>query len=141
MTMTESAHPLRPLTDAQCWEAVVNTTIGRLAVINGNRPDIFPVNYLVDDGNIVVRTAEGTKLAAAIATGLVAFEIDHTDAATSTGWSVVIHGEAREPRAVEAVMHAEELDLHPWAGADGKHRYIEIVPTQIIGRAIGEPDS
>ena len=62
--MTESDHGLRVLTDEECWAHIRSRTIGRLAVVNGNQPDIFPVNYVVDADKIVVRTAEGTKLAA-----------------------------------------------------------------------------
>ena len=137
--MTEIDHGLRVLSDAECWAHIRSRTIGRLAVVNGNRPDIFPVNYMVDDDKIVVRTAEGTKLAAAIATGTVAFEIDDIDESAKAAWSVVVHGDAREPRTVEEVLHDHALELEPWARAGDKLRFIEISPTQITGRAI--PDA
>jgi nitroimidazol reductase NimA-like FMN-containing flavoprotein (pyridoxamine 5'-phosphate oxidase superfamily) len=54
--------------------------VGRLAVVAGDQPEIFPVNYL-DHGSIVFRTGEGTKLAIAIGR-LVAFEVDGYDAAS-----------------------------------------------------------
>ena len=34
----------------------------------------------------------------------------------------------------------QELDLRPWAGTDGKGRFIEIVPTRVSGRRLGAPD-
>ena len=46
-----------------------------------NQPDIFPINYVVDHGAVVFRTAEGTKLAAAVLGQGVAFEIDGYEAA------------------------------------------------------------
>jgi uncharacterized protein len=45
---------------------------------------------------VVFRTGEGTKLDAAIVGSRVAFEVDETDAAARTGWSVVVRGEAVE---------------------------------------------
>lgn len=134
------AVPLTELTTTESWEHLRAGTIGRLAVNNGNQPDVFPVNYVVDNDRIVIRTAEGTKLAAAIASGDVAFEIDRFDEVTHTGWSVVVHGIAQEPRALASVMHDQELDLRPWAGTDGKGRFIEIVPTRISGRQLGASD-
>ncbi|MEM9464835.1 MAG: pyridoxamine 5'-phosphate oxidase family protein [Actinomycetota bacterium] len=133
-------HPLTELSTTECWDLLRQTTIGRLAVNNGNQPDVFPVNYVVDSDRVVIRTAEGAKLAAAIASGDVAFEIDEFDTASRSGWSVVLHGLAHEPKALAAVMHDQALDLRPWAGSEGKHRFIEIVPTRISGRRLGAPD-
>ena len=45
---------------------------------------------------VVFRTDEGTKLDAAARGSGVAFEIDGTDEAARTGWSVVVRGEATE---------------------------------------------
>lgn len=128
------------LSTEECWARLRAAGIGRLAVNNGHQPDIFPVNFLVDDDRIVIRTAEGTKLAAAIASGRVAFEIDDIDLAANRAWSVVVHGVTQEPRSTASVMHDEELSLHPLAGDEGKERYIEIVPTRITGRTIGEAE-
>ena len=49
-----------------CWELLRANEVGRLAVSITDHPDIFPVNYVVDRGSVVFRTAEGTKLAAAV---------------------------------------------------------------------------
>lgn len=53
------------LTDDECWELLRTATVGRLAVDVGGRPDIYPINFVIDDGTIVFRTGAGTKLAAA----------------------------------------------------------------------------
>ena len=49
------------LTDAQCWDLLGANQIGRLAVVVAGRPDIFPVNYVVNEGEIYFRTGEGSK--------------------------------------------------------------------------------
>ena len=136
MAETSNTHPLTNLSEQECWERLRADRVGRLVVAVGSQPDIFPVNYIVEDGEIIVRTAEGTKLAAAIMGGRVAFEIDAFDADRHTGWSVVVHGTAREADNLLDVMHDEEVDTEPWA--DGaKLRVVHITPDQVTGRSIG----
>ena len=130
-----SYRPLHALSPDVCWERLAAHTVGRLVVAVGSQPDIFPVNYRLDDGEIVVRTAEGTKLSAAIMGGRVAFEIDELDPVTQTGWSVVAHGTARETSALLDTMHDHEIDTDSWA--DGtKDRVIRITPSHVTGRSI-----
>jgi hypothetical protein len=47
-----------------CLGLLRTSEVGRLAVSITDHPDIFPINYTVDRGTVVFRTAEGTKLAA-----------------------------------------------------------------------------
>ena len=81
-----------------CWELLRATEVGRLAVSITDHPDIFPVNYVVDHGTVVFRTAEGTKLAASVLGRAVAFEIDGYDPEHGDAWSVVIKGQATRDR-------------------------------------------
>lgn len=133
---TTTAHSLVPLSEEECWRLLGNSGVGRLVVVVGHQPDIFPVNYIVDDAQtIVIRSAEGTKLAAALMGQLVAFEIDAFDEDYHAGWSVVVHGTASEDRTLPGVMHDEELGLETWA--DGKKsRYIHIKANTITGRRL-----
>jgi nitroimidazol reductase NimA-like FMN-containing flavoprotein (pyridoxamine 5'-phosphate oxidase superfamily) len=133
MAETTAIHTLEPLDEAACWELLAARVVGRLVVAVGSQPDIFPVNYVIDDGAIVIRTAEGTKLAAALMGQLVAFEIDHIDEQHRLGWSVVVHGEARESRTLPDSMRDQELPVEPWADGE-KLRYIRITPRRISGR-------
>jgi nitroimidazol reductase NimA-like FMN-containing flavoprotein (pyridoxamine 5'-phosphate oxidase superfamily) len=123
------------LSPDQCWELLGRKTVGRLAVSITNHPDIFPVNYRVSDEKIVIKTAEGQKLAAAVLGTSVAFEVDALDDATKTGWSIVVKGTAEEPRRLEDYLSAEDLGIEPWAQGD-KNRYIVIVPSRVTGREI-----
>jgi nitroimidazol reductase NimA-like FMN-containing flavoprotein (pyridoxamine 5'-phosphate oxidase superfamily) len=119
----------------RCWELLGQKTVGRLAVSITNHPDIFPVNYRVSGEKIVIKTAEGQKLAAAVLGTSVAFEVDALDDATRTGWSIVVKGTAEEPRRLEDYLSAEDLDIEPWAQGN-KSRYIVIVPSRVTGREI-----
>jgi uncharacterized protein len=121
------------LNDQQCWELLVANQIGRLAVVVAGRPDIFPVNYLVHEGEIYFKTAEGSKLASVMAHREVAFEIDGYDEVTNEAWSVVLIGMARVLSHDDEVEAAETLPLFPWNLAP-KHRYVAIEATDLSGR-------
>ena len=58
---TDPRTGLVELSTAECWELLEANGTGRVAVSVGTTPDIFPVSYLVRDGEIVIRTEAGTK--------------------------------------------------------------------------------
>jgi uncharacterized protein len=59
-------------------------------------PAVELVNFTVNAGDIMIRTAPGGKLLAAIRGAVVAFEADDFDPATCSGWSVTAVGHARD---------------------------------------------
>ena len=122
-----------------CWELLRSCDVGRLAVAFGDQPDIFPVNFVVDHGTIVFRTAEGTKLAAAVLGRGVAFEVDGYDADAGEAWSVVAKGRATEIERMQDVFEALDLPLFPWHAAP-KHRFVRIEPVEITGRTFDVVD-
>lgn len=121
----------------ECWELLRSHEVGRLAVAINNHPDIFPINYVVDHGTIVFRTAEGTKLAASVLGPAVAFEIDGEG--DGEAWSVVIKGRAVEIERMEELFDAAELPLYPWHLAP-KHRFVRISADEVTGRRFGIAD-
>ncbi len=135
MEHTELYAGLEALTTAECWERLASCQVGRLAVAIAGQPDIFPVNYALDDETIVIRTAPGTKLAAAILGRGVAFEIDDLDPDERLGWSVVVKGEATEVRDLDDLVAVGDLGIETWAEGD-RERYLRIVPTSVTGRRI-----
>src|SRR5579864_5006638 len=60
---------------AECWQLLGTQAVGRVAVIVGHYPLVFPVNYAVDDKAILYRTGTGTKLQS-IHRSNVTFEVD-----------------------------------------------------------------
>jgi nitroimidazol reductase NimA-like FMN-containing flavoprotein (pyridoxamine 5'-phosphate oxidase superfamily) len=116
-----------------CLELLRSHEVGRLAVSITDLPDIFPINYVLDRGTVVFRTAEGTKLAAAIFGRGVAFEIDGYDAEAGDAWSVVVKGYAVEIEHLQQYFDALDLPLFPWH-AGPKHRFVRIEPVVITGR-------
>lgn len=112
------ARPARvvKLTASEALALAREGVVGRLAVTIEGQPEIFPVNYVIDHGSVVFRTARGTKLAGCDGR-LVAFEIDEYDEATGKAWSVVIKGTAREINRLQEVVDALELPLDAWYAA------------------------
>ena len=88
-----SDRKLEQMTREECLGKLAAGSVGRLAVVDGDAPDMLPVNYAYTDDGIVVHTDPGTKLEAG-SRAKVAFEIDEIDEAERTGWSVVVRGHA-----------------------------------------------
>ncbi len=122
------------LPDHTCWELLRQTTVGRLAVVADGAPDLFPVNYVVDHGTVIFRTASGTKLAAA-KTRPVAFEADGYDTADGTAWSVVLKGVAERILELSESISAMALPLTPWHDGN-KPWFVRIVPSVVSGRRL-----
>lgn len=83
------------LSEHECARLLQTQNIGRIALVVDGRPEIFPVNYVFDDGVVVFRTSTGLKLERGPYTP-AAFEVDHFDSANRVAWSVVVHGTAQD---------------------------------------------
>jgi nitroimidazol reductase NimA-like FMN-containing flavoprotein (pyridoxamine 5'-phosphate oxidase superfamily) len=125
--------PIETLSPDECWALLRGSEVGRLAIAVMNRPDIFPINYVVDHGNVVFRTAEGTKLAGAVLGTAVAFEVDGYDPKGGEAWSVVLKGRAVELTKLLDVIEATDLPLFPWHTSP-KPRFVRIEPESVTGR-------
>lgn len=125
---------LEVLDRAECLRLVAASTLGRLALSSGALPLILPVNFLLDRDRIIVRTSPGSKLDAAVANAVVAFEVDDIDALSHSGWSVSITGLAREVTDPADVAHIAALPLAHWSHADG--HVIAISTDLVSGRRL-----
>jgi uncharacterized protein len=137
--MTDS-HGVTELAEHTCWMLLRSVEVGRLAVSGDEGPDIFPINFLVDHGTIVFRTAQGSKLSAALSGPVVAFEADGYDAGANEAWSVVLKGHAEEIKNLHERIESMELPLSPWHAAS-KPCFVRIVPDTISGRRFTVVDS
>jgi len=111
--------------------------VGRLVVVDGGRPLIFPVNYALDGEAPVFRTASGTKLWASTHSP-VAFEVDCLDKKTKSGWSVVVNGIAQEVTPFDRTdlqYRVAGLPMEPWAPGE-KPSFVRIEPRVITGRRL-----
>jgi nitroimidazol reductase NimA-like FMN-containing flavoprotein (pyridoxamine 5'-phosphate oxidase superfamily) len=129
-----SLPPGTEVLDAEaCWAMLHDADVGRLAVDNGGRPDIFPINFVIDNQSIVFRTGPGTKLAASALLHHVAFEIDGYEPENRVAWSVVVKGRANQIERMQDVYDADDLPLFPWVASD-KPDFVRITADEVTGR-------
>lgn len=123
----------------QCWSLLRQAAVGRLAIGEAGDIDIFPINYAVDSGTIVFRTAPGAKLTRVSADPAVTFEADAVDADHRTAWSVVVKGTARQIRSTDELTDTMGLPLYPYEESP-KGVFLRIEPTAISGRRFAITD-
>ena len=119
------------LTLEECWEMLRDEEFGRLAYRLVDEVHITPINYAVQEGSLLFRTAEGNKLLAVVMGSEVAFEIDRYDEESAR--SVVVRGTARLLPEDEA-HRADNVPLRPWT-TTLKYNVVEIQPKIVSGRA------
>jgi hypothetical protein len=115
------AHPARVLlpvdTPAHALRLLGSIWLGRIVFSFDALPTIRPVDHVVADGCVIVRTDADTALANTLrrsgAEGMiVAYEADNIDLRTHTGWSVIVTGRADlvtdpvELRRYRAILHS-----------------------------------
>jgi hypothetical protein len=125
------------ISQEECLHLLDLSRVGRIGVSVHALPVVLPVNYVMHDGAVVFRVGPGTKLAAATAGTVVAFEVDHHDPNGSLGWSVLVQGRAEEIFDPEELAQAERFSLHSWALNGSADHYVRIRPTMIAGRRFG----
>jgi nitroimidazol reductase NimA-like FMN-containing flavoprotein (pyridoxamine 5'-phosphate oxidase superfamily) len=132
---------IEELDEDQCLALITPGGVGRIAYASRFGPAVLPVNYAVQDGAIVFRTAEHGPLDEDLRTGItdadyrVAFEIDSIDLAGKQGWSVLIQGPAHHVTGAgqDAVRGA---GVESWAPGD-RELFVRITPNRITGRRVG----
>lgn len=126
---------MNELTRTECFQLLSGGHLGRVALVDGCGPVVFPVNYVLDRHTVVLRTEEGTKLDAAAAGSRVCFEVDGGDEAARTGWSVLVRGEITEVTDPAELERLRGLPLRVWAPGR-RDRYVRILPAVLTGRRI-----
>lgn len=127
-----SDDPVTVLSDDENWELLSSMAPGRLITNFAGEPEVFPVNYVVQDHTVLFRTAPGTKLVSAVANRAVVFEVD--DHNVAEGWSVIVRGNARLLQTDADIRLAERAQLLPWT-ATLKPHYVRITPTEVTRRS------
>jgi nitroimidazol reductase NimA-like FMN-containing flavoprotein (pyridoxamine 5'-phosphate oxidase superfamily) len=141
MMTVRTDRAIEELAPAECLRLLASVPVGRVGVTIDALPAVLPVNFVVSDGAVVFRTVPGTKLDAATAGAVVAFEADGYGPETSTGdWSVLVRGVARELTGPDELATANALPLESWAWDGGADRFVRIEPTVLTGRRLVRPD-
>jgi len=125
----------RALDRDACFRLLRTVSIGRMAFTDRALPVIHPVNFIVDDGEVVIRTSGGGKLASAVDGAMVAFEADNVDTATRSGWSVVVLGHASLILNINRLVALVGADSRPWVPGRSDH-VIRIKAERVTGRSL-----
>ena len=125
---------LRTLSAVECFDLLEPGGIGRVA-FESEGITVLPVNFAMKGKTIIFRTAPDGLLAV-YADAQVSFEADRLDEGLHEGWSVLVHGHARQVTDEREVKHLESAThVEPWA-AGARDVYVRITPTRISGRRI-----
>jgi uncharacterized protein len=126
--------PPTELSESECFELLGGVDVGRLAVeLVGGGVDIFPVNFVVHDGTVLLRTGTGTKLTSIEHAPTVAFEADSFDWYERTAWSVVVKGEASLTIDQSEQFESLGIELESWQPGR-KPFFVRITPSSTTGR-------
>lgn len=128
--------PPTVLDEATCRQLLEAAHAGRLAINDPDGPFVVPVNHTVVDGDIVLRSGEGTKLDAADEQAVASFQVDGIDAEHDRAWSVLARGRLEhvdDPGEREA-LDARLRDL-PLAGGAYPH-VVRLRVADVSGRRI-----
>lgn len=138
MKLRDDHSGLEVLDRETCQRLLRASEIGRLAVSIAGSPEIFPVNYRVENDSILIRTAPGTKLDA-VGRTQGCFEIDGVDRVRHTGWSVIAKGRLEEltPYDGDAWDDALEAHIEPWAAGNKSH-ILCLHIDRLTGRRVGD---
>ncbi len=121
---------------AECLRLLEERGFGRIAVVVRGSPVVFPVNYALVDGAILLCIRRGGDLDRATSDAAASFEIDGEDDVYHEGWSVLAVGRcAHLPPSVERDRHAQPIALSPWAGGD-RSLLVHMSIDEISGRRI-----
>lgn len=139
--------PVRPrqsidLTEEECWSLLGGVSLGRIVFTKRAMPAIRPVNHIVDDHTIIIRTHLGASIVHRAAEedegsgAVVCYEADALDPVRHTGWSVIVTGLARlvtDP--ARAADYSQKLE--PWVKGE-MDQVVSIEPRFVSGiRLVG----
>ena len=128
---------LEILSHPECTAKLASGCVGRVGLVANGSLHVLPVNYAADaTGEVLYRTA-GESLLATVAGQSIVFEVDGFDEKAKTGWSVCVHGEAREvivPQGPTAARLVERAVV-TWAPGP-RDRWFAIAPAEVTGRKL-----
>lgn len=131
-----SPRALVALGEREALELAATMPVGRLAHGHVDELFIVPVNFVLDDRDALLLTADGSALlAAARRNGPAVLEVDDLVTWSRSGWSVLIRGRLSEVTDPEQVQRVRSSELHPWAGGEREH-VVRLIGEQVTGRRI-----
>ncbi|MFF3942931.1 pyridoxamine 5'-phosphate oxidase family protein [Streptomyces phaeofaciens] len=133
---TSEARRSVELDGVEALRLLASVSLGRIVFTRNALPTVRPVNHVLIDGDIVIRTHGDAALTRYTRqTGgegaVVAYEADDIDPDTHLGWSVVVTGFARLVTDPRELARYRAL-LRPWVSQRMDHA-VRISPDLITG--------
>jgi len=119
---------------AEALKLLGSVSLGRVVFTRQALPTVRPVNHVLVDGALVIRTHERAALTLHAEHGagvVVAYEADDIDPWTHLGWSVVVTGYAHLVTDPRELARYDAL-LRPWVDRTMEHA-VRIQPTLVTG--------
>jgi uncharacterized protein len=126
---------LRQMSRDESLHLMTSVPVGRIIYTRQALPAVELVNFAVYDGDIIIRTDQSSKLAAATRGAVVAFEADNLDVVRRDGWSVTVVGQSQEVTDPDEIGRLEQIGLYSWDSGD-RHHFIRISPGILTGRRL-----
>lgn len=123
---------------AESLRLLAGVLVGRLIFTVNALPAVRPMNFVLVDELIVLRTAADGTVARKINDAIVAFEVDELDAAASSGWSVVITGRAAPVTDPKTTARYQAVPLVPCAPGV-RDQFVTISTELVKGRRVRRP--
>lgn len=115
------------LAEEKAWEFLSAADVGHLAVIDGGKPYVTPMSYVVTNHTLLFRTGFGRRFEAIQANPDVCVEASTFDAHTGDWTSVVAEGTARVVDDSELEATAVQLLLRKYEQAIGSPFRMSVV--------------
>ncbi|MGW7296939.1 pyridoxamine 5'-phosphate oxidase family protein [Streptomyces sp. NPDC054829] len=126
----------RELDRQECLRLLAKVPVGRIVHTRHALPAVLPVNFsLADEGAVLLRTAVGSELVRAVDGTVVAFEADQVDAATQSGWSVIVTGPAAVITDPAEIARLEHTGPRSWVPSPSEV-FVRIEPELVTGREL-----
>ncbi|GAB3624894.1 pyridoxamine 5'-phosphate oxidase family protein [Mariniluteicoccus endophyticus] len=122
----------------ECRDLLRTHSVARVGWANDSGPNILPVTYRLDGGDLIFRTKPGTQLSR-LDGHRVAVQIDGLDDETRTGWSVLARGTASTVTGEHALDAWQGEGPQPWVG-DDRSMLVRIRLDEIGGRVVAAAD-
>lgn len=127
---------LRELGPGHCELLLRSERFGRVSLLTPHGVDVVPVNYVVHDQTIVIRTTADSVLGRHAHGNHLVFEVDAVDSTRWSGWSVIARGRGEVVEVDLTVLPPAGLRPRPWAHGD-RGTEVRIAWAQISGRSLG----
>jgi len=121
---------------AESLELLTSKKVGRLGFLSEDGPQILPLNYVLVEDHVIVRTVAYGAAARGALDQRVAFEVDDVDEFLQAGWSVLVVG----PAQLLSDAQLEQLRLlgtapEPWAEGP-RTLFVSVGCQQVSGRRL-----